>query len=388
MQQNIIIMSAIQHNPFIVMGKIPAELFCDRETESRKLIHSLTNGNNVVLISPRRMGKTGLIHFCYDNDIISDNYYTFFVDILHTSNLREFTYNLGRCIYKELVPKGKRFVRGFIQALKSISGKFSIDALNGSPTFGIELGDINNAELTLEEIFNYLENAGKPCIMSIDEFQQVTHYPEKNIEALLRGHIQNMQNCRFVFAGSERSIMQNMFTSSARPFYQSADLLELNEIPFEKYSSFVNRLFNERQRFIGNNTIKYVYELFRGHTFYMQKVFNEAFSITENGKTCDIDNIKTAINTILGDKETTYMEILSAIPEKQKPLLYAIADEGVASHVTSNVFSKKHNLDSASSIQSAIKQLLSQNLITEVHKEFSVTDKFFALWINRIYNEK
>ncbi|MBQ6083181.1 MAG: ATPase [Bacteroidales bacterium] len=381
-------MSAIQHNPFIVMGKIPAELFCDRETESRKLIHSLTNGNNVVLISPRRMGKTGLIHFCYDNDIISDNYYTFFVDILHTSNLREFTYNLGRCIYKELVPKGKRFVRGFIQALKSISGKFSIDALNGSPTFGIELGDINNAELTLEEIFNYLENAGKPCIMSIDEFQQVTHYPEKNIEALLRGHIQNMQNCRFVFAGSERSIMQNMFTSSARPFYQSADLLELNEIPFEKYSSFVNRLFNERQRFIGNNTIKYVYELFRGHTFYMQKVFNEAFSITENGKTCDIDNIKTAINTILGDKETTYMEILSAIPEKQKPLLYAIADEGVASHVTSIVFSKKHNLDSASSIQSAIKQLLSQNLITEVHKEFSVTDKFFALWINRIYNEK
>ena len=158
--------------------------------------------------------------------------------------------------------------------------------------------------------------------------------------------------------------------------------------PIEKYSSFVNRLFNERQRFIGNNTIKYVYELFRGHTFYMQKVFNEAFSITENGKTCDIDNIKTAINTILGDKETTYMEILSAIPEKQKPLLYAIADEGVASHVTSNVFSKKHNLDSASSIQSAIKQLLSQNLITEVHKEFSVTDKFFALWINRIYNEK
>lgn len=120
----------------------------------------------------------------------------------------------------------------------------------------------------------------------------------------------------------------------------------------------------------------------------MQKVFNEAFSITENGKTCDIDNIKTAINTILGDKETTYMEILSAIPEKQKPLLYAIADEGVASHVTSIVFSKKHNLDSASSIQSAIKQLLSQNLITEVHKEFSVTDKFFALWINRIYNEK
>ena len=214
-------MATIVNNPFVVMGKIPAELFCDREKESRKLIHALTNGNNVVLISPRRMGKTGLIHYCYDNEAIFDNYYTFFVDILHTSNLREFTYNLGRCIYKELVPKGKRFVKGFIQTLKSISGKFSIDALNGSPSFGIELGDIYNPELTLEEIFNYLEHAGKPCIMSIDEFQQVTHYPEKTIEALLRGYIQNMQNCRFVFAGSERSIMQKMFTSSARINHKS-----------------------------------------------------------------------------------------------------------------------------------------------------------------------
>ena len=117
-------------------------------------------------------------------------------------------------------------------------------------------------------------------------------------------------------------------------------------------------------------------------------MFNEAFSMTENGKTCNIDIAKTATNNILGEKETTYMEILSAIPEKQKSLLYAIADEGMASHITSMAFVKKHNLESASSVQSAVKQLLGQNLITEIHKEFSVTDKFFALWINRIYNEK
>ena len=80
-------MASKQKNPFIIMGKIPTELFCDREKESDKLIHYLTNGNNVVLISPRRMGKTGLIHHCYDDVRISDEYFTFFVDILHTSNL-------------------------------------------------------------------------------------------------------------------------------------------------------------------------------------------------------------------------------------------------------------------------------------------------------------
>ena len=369
------------------MGKIPVELFCDRETETNKLIHSLTNGNNVVLISPRRMGKTGLIHHCYDDPCISETYYTFFVDILHTSNLREFTFNLGRSIYKELVPKGKRYAKRFIQALKSLSGSISVDTLNGGPKFGVELGEITKPELTLEEIFTYLECANKPCIMAIDEFQQITHYPEKNIEALLRGHIQQMQNCRFVFAGSERSIMMQMFSSAARPFYQSADTLELNAIPFDTYRVFVHRLYEDHRKKVDDDAIRYVYDLFNGHTFYMQKVFNEAFANTSIHGTTSLAFVNEAIDIILHDKETTYMEILSALSEKQKPLLYAIAAEREASRLTSVAFVKKYSLLSASAVQSAVKQLLAQNLITEVHKQYSVTDKFFALWINQIYNE-
>ncbi len=375
-------------NPFVVTGKIPTDCFCDRKIESQKLIHKLSNGNNVVLISPRRMGKTGLIHFCYEDATVKNEYFTFFVDILHTSNLREFTYNLGRSIYKELVPKGKRLVKGFIQTLKSISGKFSINSLDGSLAFGLELGDISNPELTLEEIFGYLETASKPCIMSIDEFQQITHYPEKNIEALIRSHIQNMHNCRFVFAGSERSIMQEMFASSARPFYQSADILELNEIPFETYQAFVIRLFIDFQRNITPDVVEFVYHLFKGHTFYMQRVFNEAFSNTGKGRVCDWKIINKAIDSVLNDNETTYKEILSEIPDKHKPLLYAIAREGTAVGLTSTAFLKRHGLPSASSVQSAVKRLLNKGFITVIHQKYSVTDKFFALWINRIYNEK
>ena len=385
--KNIDNMTSSIKNPFIVMGKIPVELFCDRETETSKLIHSLTNGNNVVLISPRRMGKTGLIHHCYDDPCISETYYTFFVDILHTSNLREFTFNLGRSIYKELVPKGKRYAKRFIQALKSLSGSISVDTLNGGPKFGVELGEITKPELTLEEIFTYLERANKPCIMAIDEFQQITHYPEKNIEALLRGHIQQMQNCRFVFAGSERSIMMQMFSSAARPFYQSADTLELNAIPFDTYRVFVHRLYEDHRKKVDDDAIRYVYDLFNGHTFYMQKVFNEAFANTSIHGTTSLAFVNEAIDIILHDKGTTYMEILSALSEKQKPLLYAIAAEREASRLTSVAFVKKYSLLSASAVQSAVKQLLAQNLITEVHKQYSVTDKFFALWINQIYNE-
>ena len=108
-------------NPFIVTGKIEQEYFCDRIEESMRLVKSITNGNNMVIISPRRMGKTGLIQFCYEKPEIKDEYYSFFIDILHTSSLREFTYLLGREIYETLLPRSRKMTNMFIQTIKSIS---------------------------------------------------------------------------------------------------------------------------------------------------------------------------------------------------------------------------------------------------------------------------
>lgn len=110
---------------------------------------------------------------------IKNEYYTFFVDILHTSSLKEFTYVLGKEIFETLQPLSRKMTVSFMQALKSISGKFGFDALTGLPTFSIELGDIERPEFMLEEIFGYLEKADKPCVVAIDEFQQVAKFPEK-----------------------------------------------------------------------------------------------------------------------------------------------------------------------------------------------------------------
>lgn len=111
-------------NPFIVTGKIEPEYFCDRKQESARLIKSVTNGNNLVIISPRRMGKTGLIRFCYENTAIKEEYYTFFIDILHTSSLREFIYLLGREIYETLLPRSRKMANLLLpDILKNATGK-------------------------------------------------------------------------------------------------------------------------------------------------------------------------------------------------------------------------------------------------------------------------
>ncbi len=372
-------------NPFIVTGKIEPEYFCDRVEESARLVKSVTNGNNLVIISPRRMGKTGLIRFCYEKPEIKDDYYTFFIDILHTSSLREFTYLLGREIYETLLPRSRKMANLFIQAIRSISGKFGYDPISGVPAFNIELGDIVRPEYTLDEIFSYLANADKPCVVAIDEFQQIAKYPEKNIEALLRTHIQNTGNCHFIFAGSERHMMQEMFTSAARPFYHSADMLELKAIEPQIYIPFIVSHFEKRNRQIAAGHVEKVYLLFKGHTYYIQKTFNEAFADTPEGEECTLETIRAAIDTMIASNDTIFREILSNIPEKQKALLYAIAKDGETERITSAEFIRRHSLPSASSVQSAAKKLLEKDIITEINKTFSVTDKLFAMWINGLY---
>lgn len=376
---------ATRINPFIVTGKIAPEYFCDRVAESDRLIKSITNGNNLVIISPRRMGKTGLIQFCYDKPELGESYYTFSIDILHTSSLREFTYLLGKEIYERLIPRSRRMTKLFVQTLKSISGKFGFDPVFNLPTFSIELGDIERPEYTLEEIFQYLDHADKRCVVAIDEFQQIAKYSEKNIEALLRTHIQKQGNSNFIFAGSERHMMQEMFSSAARPFYHSADMLELKAIAPEIYIPFVVNHFEKCQRHIEAANVEKVYNLFKGHTYYIQKTFNEAFADTPEGGECTIETIRDAIDEMIASNDTIFREILSNIPEKQKTLLYAIAREGEVERITSSDFIKRHSLTSASSVQSATKKLLEKDLITEINKVFSVTDKLFAMWINKIY---
>lgn len=374
-------------NPFVVTGKIEREYFCDRVEELRKIVKSINNGNNIVLISPRRMGKTGLMRYCYDFEFGKDEYYTFFIDILHTTSLQEFTYLLGRKIYETVLPKSKKMMTAFIHTLKSISGQFGFDPISNTPTFNLSLGDIVRPELTLEEIFLYLEQADRPCIVTIDEFQQISKYPEKNVEALLRTHVQGMTNCQFVFAGSEYHIMQEMFLSTAHPFYNSADILELKPIENNVYADFVELWMERYGRTVTRELTDTVYRLFRGNTYGMQKTFNELFAITDEGDVCAMENVLLAINNIIEAKEPLFQELLSNIPEKQKPLLYAIANEGEVEKITSAAFIKKHKLASASANQYAAKQLMANGVITKLHGKYSLNEQFFDLWINKTYGE-
>ena len=370
-------------NPFITNGYAGPEYFCDREKETELLTDLLTNGHNVALISPRRVGKTDLLHHCFQQSVIKDNYHTFIIDIYATNSVRDFVNVFGKAIIDELRPKGKKVWEQFVQVLQSLRHEISFD-ISGMPVWSVRIGAIENPMITLDEIFQYLNHASEPCIVAIDEFQQITRYDqEQNIEALLRTYIQCTTNAHFVFSGSQRHLMGAMFTSPARPFYQSVTIMNLPLIALDKYIVFAQSLFAENGKTLDEQVVKALYGQFDGITSYMQRILNVLFMQTAVGDTCHVDMIEPVVNTLLDISSDTYMSLIYQMPQKQKDVLLAIAQDGKAKNITSAKFIHSHHLQSASSVRSGINGLLDKDFITNENGEYQLYDKFFELWIKR-----
>lgn len=370
-------------NPFIVSGKIPEAYFCDRVEESVQLEKSLTNQLNVVLTSSRRMGKTSLVDFVFNKPAISDEYITIFVDILQTTTFREFIFTLGTAVFDAVASRSEKWRKQFVTFMKSLSGSFGYDPIQNTPTFDVRLGDIQLPEYTLREIFQYLESVDKRCLVVIDEFQQITRYPEKNVEEILRTHIQKLSNANFVFSGSQRRLMEEMFFSAKRPFYQSAKPLRLEAINQDVYFDFALTHFQQAGKNISKEAFTYVYETFWGVTLYVQRLMKDAYIETLPGTTCDVDMVKRLTEDYIRENDSHLREQLSFITEAQKELLYAIHAEGQVQSITSSAFNRKHRLRSPSSTQSAALKLLEYDLITRKEKTYSLSDPLMDLWLDR-----
>lgn len=368
-------------NPFVVIGKIKPDYFCDRVEESARLVRQITNGANVVIMSPRRLGKTGLIEFCFDKSELQQDYVTISIDILRTSSLSEFTYLLGQAVFEMIGRRSQKMMKRIVATLKSLGGSFGYDPISNTPTFDIKLGDITNPFYTLEEIFSCIEQADKRCIVAIDEFQQITNYPEKNIEALLRTYIQRCNNANFIFAGSERHLMSEMFMDTARPFYNSADIMTLHPISEDKYTAFVNRHFAKVDIQMDADAVHAVYQAFEGNTYYMQKTFHDLYAELDAGATCHLQDIDAIIQRMIAESHHKYSEMLSRLSLPQKELLYAVAHERRASQITSGAFIRRHRLKSASSVQAATKKLLEFHLLSVEKGEYYIEDQLMRLWL-------
>ncbi len=366
-------------NPFITYGYESPEYFCDRKAETRELVTMLANGNHVALISPRRMGKTGLIHHCFAQDRIQEQFYTFLIDIYATKNLQDMVYRLGQGIVNRLKSRGQSAIDSFLRFVTSLRTGISFDGL-GNASWNIGMGDIKSPDFTLEEIFNYLKAANKKCIVAIDEFQAIANYPEQNVEELMRTHVQNCRNAVFIFSGSQKSMMSEMFSSPARPFYQSVSMLFLKPVALTEYEIFARGHFEKAGKQIAENVVKTIYERFDGITWYLQKVLNQLFATKDSVAIEDVDK---AVQQIIHQNEEAYKDVLYQLTARQRDLLIAVSKEHKAKQITGASFIKRYNLSSTSSVQKSAQTLIDKQLLTHQQGIYELYDKFMSEWLQQ-----
>lgn len=366
-------------NPFVTYGYESAAYFCDRKAETQELVSLLTNGNHTALISPRRMGKTGLIHHCFAQKEIQDNYFTFLIDIYATKNLQDMVYRMGQGIVTRLKKRGQTAIDGFLRFVTSLRTGISFDG-QGNASWNVGLGDIKSPDFTLEEIFNYLQAADRKCIVAIDEFQAITDYPEQNVEELMRTYVQQCRNAVFIFSGSQKSMMSEMFSSPARPFYQSVSMMFLKPVGLPEYEVFAQQHFEATGKGIADGVVKTIYERFDGTTWYLQKVLNQLFATKDN---VEISDVNRAVEQIINQNEEAYKDLLYQLTARQRDLLVAVSHEVKAKEITGMSFVKRYHLASASSVQKAAIALIEKQLITHHQGIYEVYDKFMSEWLRR-----
>ena len=369
------------NNPFLLHGYVDPIYFCDRTQETKDLISALKNGRNVTLMSPRRMGKTGLIFNVFHQLQAEQDVACFYIDIFSTKSLESFVKTLASAVVGKLdtpLQRAEGFVQRFFQGLRLT---FTTDIFTGNPQVELDFQP-EQTETTLEQIFAYLVQSKKECYIAIDEFQQILEYPEKNVEALLRSYVQFCPNVHFIFSGSKQHLMLDIFSSAKRPFFQSTEKMNLYSIDESAYYDFASYWMKKKNIELSKDIFHSLYQQFDGHTWYLQYVLNVLYSDSQSEVTKE--DLRNIICRIVQREKEAFQVIYNQLTDNQVSLLKAIAKEGVVKAINASEFIKKYRLKGSSSVNKALEYLIKNEIVYHTSEGYIVYNRFFAIWLSSL----
>jgi hypothetical protein len=367
----------MKQNPFIISGYVSPEYFCDREEETARMLNAIENSRHITLFSPRRMGKTGLIRHLFYLARKRKEFTPVYLDIMATTSLREFTEIFGKSVLTA-IGKNEALMKKILKRLSALRLKLTIDHLTGEPALSLDVNNAREAEKSLDSIFRYLGDQPYRIAIAIDEFQQITNYPEKNLEAILRTHLQTVNNVSIIFSGSRKHILTEIFSSPGRPFYNITEMMEIGGIPQDVYKAFIREKFRKGSISISAEALGRIVEITGLHTFYVQYFCNRLYS---EHKKIDIDDIDRSLITILKENEPVYASYLNLLTTMQYRVLKAIALNDGIDNPLSKEFISKYELGATSSVSQAIKSLSDKEFVFFSNFRYKLNDVFLAQWI-------
>ena len=361
-------------NPFEYQRIVAGKTFVDREEELKALIEALLSGENILLYSPRRLGKSSLLKESMQR--INNKRISIYVDLWECLSEEEIAEKLIGAIINAAYTTLEKATTAMKEMISSARPLLTVES-DGS--IGIKLEFIER-ERTLKESLAMMQKVSekrkKKVIVIIDESQVIAEFEGHRIEKIFRTTLQEQTMVTYVFSGSKQHVLKAMVAQKARPFYHQLRPMTLGPIPISAFTPFIKNGFSK----VGGVDTAVVTEIYRyasGNPQRTQQICHFLFLKAKRGERLGTDHVQQTVTEICLSLDKEFEDELDGIKNtRQRRILKAIAIEGTQKPLSSE-FLKKYSLGPASSVQTALKGLIEKGILSE---KYDFVDPLFKMW--------
>ena len=368
-------------NPFRYGREVSGRQFYDRAEAFDSLYSKLAGGSsNVVMYAPRRYGKTSLVKKVLSR-FSDEGVPCVYFDLSRIESLERFCEAYASALYS-LVGGARGIAHALADYLAHLHPTFSFGGefpVSVKFDYGERMGSTPLSQvLGLAEKIA-VEHVHGPVVVAFDEFQEIKSLShERPLEGIFRSVIQEQQNVRYVFFGSKSHMLKRMFGEKSRPFYKSAATIRLEKPPVDESRAFVSERFGSCGIGVDASEVSRIVEISENIPYYLQELSSQVFEkVSARGgdwvETADVD---CAVEALLAENADLYFEQLRALPQSQRQLARALAEEATQSF--SSEYRRRHSLGVSSTVNTALTRLIDAGIVEADATGYRIGDPFFA----------
>ncbi len=361
-------------NPFPIYNYVNPKYFCNRISETERVISAVTNKRNIILFSENGIGKTTLIKHVAEELKELDNYRFIYVSLLKTENTYQFVNALFNSVFTKKNREKK--LKNLFPELKFLMNQK--DSLI-SKQIVLQEKEIDLSEI-LEKLILFLTKKNQNVIIALDDFQNLPLCLNKNQTAIIKRFFNDSENFSFILSSNNIVSVENFLEDDLG----KTEIIELQKIERKKYKRFIKKRFVKEKIKIDNESIEFILNWSKKKTFYTHYICNKIYD--SGNQKINIGIVKKIIGNILKEYEYVFLEYRRLLSKYQWKLLTAIAKAGDEAKITSIKFIEFYNLNAPSSVKTAINALIEKGLVVRKQKSYHIANVFLEQWIKRFYN--
>ena len=367
---------------FVYGMSVGGDNFTDRIEETKRIKLDFENGINVILISPRRMGKTSLIKKVI-SEIDSPEIKVVYMDIYDCRSEYDFYNRFAETMMKSTGNQLEQVMENIKRFLVRVSPKLSFSPEPNSE-FSVSLG-ITPKDYSPEEILDLPERIAKEqgirIVVCIDEFQQIGEFADSlTVQKRLRGVWQHHQHVSYCFFGSKKHLMENIFQSRRMPFYQFGEMLHLKCIPTEYWVPFICSRFEKYGKEISEEYAARICHTVKNYSSYVQQLAWNVMAETEIE--VNEESFTEGFNALLEQNSSLFIQQTEGLTTYQLNFIRLLCN-GIHSGFNTQSVVEQYSLGSKSNVDRIKKCLIDRELITIEKEGVFLADCVFELWFKR-----